>query len=384
MPIPPLKHHIVLVSGQALPTLLGASLPGREPSAIHAVVTPAMRETARLLRTTLEARGRQCAFTEYPLEAPSSQDAIYAVLDSIRTACGEESLGINLTGGTKLMALAASEWAYACEVPAFYIDTVGEQAIQIGRAWRYASLPPDVLSVRSLLAANGFDVERADAAPVPEQRRNVLRRLLRFACSGRGERALGRLNRLAGDARKTDILCLRYDDRESAPLEELLSLCQEAGMAQLGNGYVNFPDEAARHWCNGAWFEEYVRMTLYRLRANGHIADWACAVSVCRDGVKNEIDALFTARNRLFTIECKTAAMSGSEVEQRDLVSSFLYKADSLHDYLGGVFARAMLCSVRPLTDADRKRAHSMDVRVVCGNAVQALEEELLTWSKGA
>lgn len=202
MPIPALKHHIVLVSGQALPTLLGASLPGKEPSGIHAVVTPAMRETARRLRKTLKARGRQCAFMEYPLGDNSGQDAIYAVLDGIRAACGGESLGVNLTGGTKLMALAASEWAYACEAPAFYIDTAGEQVIQIGRTWRYSHLP-DVLTVRGLLVANGFDVENADADPVLKQRQDVLKRLLSFACSRKGAEALGYLNKLAGDAKKT-------------------------------------------------------------------------------------------------------------------------------------------------------------------------------------
>ena len=162
MPIPALKHHIVLVSDQTLPTVLGASLPGREPSHIHAVVTPTMREAARRLQKALDARGRQSTFTK--LADNTSQEAIYRVLDSIREACGGESLGVNLTGGTKLMALAASEWAYACDLPAFYIDTAGEQAIQIGRQWRYAPLP-DVLTVRDLLTANGFAVEDFDVCP---------------------------------------------------------------------------------------------------------------------------------------------------------------------------------------------------------------------------
>ncbi|WP_165072567.1 hypothetical protein [Desulfovibrio sp. ZJ200] len=77
MPIPPLKNHIVLVSRQALPSLLGASFPGSGPVHIHAVVTPAMKGAAHLLRKALEARGRQCAFTEYPLADSSDQNAIY-------------------------------------------------------------------------------------------------------------------------------------------------------------------------------------------------------------------------------------------------------------------------------------------------------------------
>ena len=341
-----------------------------------------MRKAANLLRQALNARGRQCAFTEYKLDKDADQEAMYGVLNSIYEACAGESLGVNLTGGTKLMALAAQEWAFACDVPAFYIDTAGEQAIQIGREWRYAPLP-DVLTVRGLLAANGFIVEESDTAPVPASRRDVLARLLDFACSARGGRALGRLNRLAEKATRAD-LCARDEGPADTAWDELLRLCAEAGTAQTGAGHVAFPDEAARSWCNGLWFEEYVKMTLYRLKAEQRIRDFASSVRVRREGVLNELDALFAARNRLFTIECKTAAMSGSGKDQPDRVPSFLYKADSLHDRLGGVFARAMLCSVRPLANEDRERARTMGVRVVCGRDLLSLENKLIAWSREA
>lgn len=382
MPIPALKHHIVFASGQLVPAVLAASLPGKEPSHIHAVVTPAMRDAAQQLRKALQARGRQCAFSEYPLEDASRQDALYAVLDTIRAGCGEESLGINLTGGTKLMALAASEWAYACETPAFYIDTAADQVIQIDRAWRYAPLP-DVLSVRGLLTANGFTVESANADPVPARRREALTRLLELACTPAGEKALGHLNRVAENAANAD-LCARDDWPSDTAWEKLLALCKEAGMALTGNGHVAFPNETARRWCNGVWFEEYVRMLLFRLKTERIIKDFASSVKVRLAGVLNELDALFTVRNRLFTIECKTSLMAGNSAVQTDRVSSNLYKVDSLHDRLGGIFARAMLCSVRPLDRKDRERARTMGVRVICGKDILLLEDKLISWSKEA
>lgn len=382
MPIPPLRNHIVLVSGQALPSLLGVSLPGREPVRIHAVVTPAMKEAARLLHKVLRTRGRQYTFMEYPLADGSAQDAIYDILEKIRVACGSESLGINLTGGTKLMALAAAEWAQVCEIPAFYIDTDGDQVISVARSWRYAPLP-DVLSVRGLLAANGFDVEDANSDPVPAQRRESLVRLLRLACTPAGEKALGRLNRLAETAAQT-ALCVRDDGPADAAWLELLAICKDAGTVLDGNGHVAFPDEAARRWCNGAWFEEYVRMTLFHMKAAQRINDFASPVSVRREGVLNELDALFTARNRLFTIECKTSVMSGGSAAYLDRVASTLYKMDSLHDRLGGIFARAMLCSVRQLAAKDIERARTMGVRVICGKDLLSLEEKLAVWSNEA
>ena len=382
MPIPSLKNHIVLVSRQALPSLLGASLPGREPARIHAIVTPAMRREGRLLARALAARGRRCTLEEYLLHNSADQDAIHDLLEKIRAACHGESLGINLTGGTKLMALAAAEWAQVFEVPAFYIDTDGEQVIRVGSHWSYARLP-DVLSVRGLLAANGFDMESAEAEPVAARRREALRRLLELACSPGGERALGRLNGLT-QAALWSSLCVRDDGPATGAWRELLAICEAEGTARAGDGYLAFPDEAARRWCNGGWFEEYVRMTLYRLKSAQRIRDFAASVSVRREGVLNELDAVFTARNRLFTIECKTSIMADREGGRSGQAVSALYKLDSLHDRLGGVFARAMLCSVRPLEDKDKERARTMGVRVVCGRDLLSLEEKLVTWSAEA
>ena len=381
IPLPSLRNHIVLVSGQALPSLLGASLPGSEPACIHAVVTPAMRGAARLLLKALEARGRQCAFKEYALVDSSDQNAIYAVLDTIRAACAGETLGGNLTGGTKLMALAAAEWAHVCAIPAFYIDTEGEQVISVGSNWGYAPLP-DVLTVPGLLTANGFEVEVANADPVPARRRDILTSLLRLACTPAGKGALTRLNRLALAAKGS--LYARDDGPEEAAWSDLLDLCRQAGTVEADNGYVAFPDEAGRKWCNGVWFEEYVRMTLFRLKLAQRIRDFASSVSVRRDGVRNELDALFTVRNRLFAIECKTSFMDGRSSEQQNRAASALYKLDSLHDRLGGIMTRAMLCSVHPLRPEDRERAQTMKLRVVCGRDLLNLEQELVTWSNKA
>ena len=376
MPILPLHHHIIFVSDQAVPTILGASLPGAVPAHIHAVVTPAMREAGTLLEEALRLRGSiRC--TQYPLEDNLSQDAMYSVLDAIRNSIGEETFGVNLTGGTKLMALAAAEWAYAYDVPAFYIDTVKGQFIQIGRTWHYAPLP-DVLSIRDLLSANAFSIESADTSPVPKERRELLIKLLECTCTHDGEKALGRLNWLAEQAQGN----LRvYDDCPMEPAwEKVMTLCSCAGTLQRRDNELLFPNENARRWCNGVWLEEYVKATLYHLHACKKIKDWASSVRVRHKGILNELDALFSVHNRLFIIECKTTCMVKKPMQPDNAT---LYKADSLHDRLGGVFAKAMLCSVRPLADKDKERAKKqLQVHIVSGNDLLRLADILTLWSQ--
>lgn len=59
-----------------------------------------------------------------------------------------------------------------------------------------------------------------------------------------------------------------------------------------------------------------------------------------------------------------------------------LYKADSLHDRLGGIFAGTMVCSVSPLDAKHLERARGMDVHLVCGGALLSLPEKLIAWSR--
>ncbi|MBQ7585956.1 MAG: DUF1887 family protein [Desulfovibrionaceae bacterium] len=381
MPIPELKHHIVFVSSQALPTLLGLFCFKPEPTHIHAVITPAMQEAAMLLKNMLKSRCQKCNFISYELADNIRQESIYQVLDDIKAACPESSLGLNLTGGTKLMALAAWEWAYAHNIPAFYIDTAQDLIIHTGDKWQYEPLP-DVLTVKDLLLANGFEIKAKQTGSVPEKRRQILVKLLKLACTKEGEKALGRLNHLA----KTCLpdLYIRDDSPPNDLWIQLISICEEAGMAKLEDGILSFPNEDCRRWCNGAWIEEYIQMTLYRLKHDQKIKDWAINVQVdSQNEVPNELDALFCIRNRLFIVESKTSTMMGS-INQSDKVPSYLYKADSLHDRLGGIYAKAMLCSVRRLKNKDLNRAQNMGVKVIFGKDILNLYDIIVDWIKTA
>jgi len=379
MSFPSLKHHIVLVSQQTVPVVLAANIPGAQPFCIHAIVTPEMRSHASVLRAVLESKGRQ--YREYALH-DIRQQSVFDRLDAVFAACGGESLGLNLTGGTKLMALAAAEWAYTCDVPAFYIDTATDQIVLLAaRRWEYVELP-DILSVEGLLAANGYEVEHLTRDAVPADRREILDGMVEMLCRGsqKAVAALRSLNACAQEALKNADRVVKENVRLSAEWEKLLAFCRQAGMLERDNGWLCFPSEEARAWCNGIWFEEFVRKVLYRLKCDGRITSWASSVQVRKNAIPNELDALFCVRNRLFTLECKTSFMAGADTRP----DGMLYKADSLHDRLGGVFARAMLCSIFPLQPYDRKRADDLRIRVVSGSSLPNLSDEIVCWISGA
>lgn len=330
-----------------------------------------MKRRSSVLREALGSRYR-----EYILR-DARQQSIFDRLDAIRESCGGQSLGLNLTGGTKLMALAAAEWAYACEVPAFYIDTETDQIVlPTRRGWEYVALP-DLLDVKGLLAANGYMVESLEAGAVLDEQRKALVGMLELVCQGSqsAEMALRGLNACAQEAGRHADRVAKENVRPSPAWEKLLAFCEQAGMAHRGQGWLSFPSEEARAWCNGIWFEKYVQMILYRLKAEGRITSWASSVQVRNKAVPNEFDALFSVRNRLFMLECKTSVMS--EPLRPD---AMLYKLDALHRRAGGVFARAMLCSIFPLDPHARNRAEEHRIRVVSGRDLLNLGDLLVRW----
>lgn len=278
MPFPIARHHIVFVSEQLLPSILGVAIPGAEPACIHAIITKEMRQKGEVLRNVLEKRGKSC--TTYDLRS-ADQIHVFELLDNIYAQCEGQPPALNLTGGTKLMALAAAEWAYANDVPTFYIDTAADQIILPGRHWEYLGLP-DMMNVRDLLAAYDYCMGNCIQEPVPLERREILTNMLELVCgsSPAAARALQSLNACAQQARTVPNRIVEDKATPAPEWEALLGLCQKSGMLHRGNGCVEFPTEKARKWCNGIWLEEFIQMTLYKLQCNKQITSWASSVQV--------------------------------------------------------------------------------------------------------
>ena len=83
MPFPCCRHQISFVSGQLLPTVLAAGLPGAEPACVHGIVTPEMKAHGRILREALESRGRR--YREHELRDSGQQGYYPTTLSAINS-----------------------------------------------------------------------------------------------------------------------------------------------------------------------------------------------------------------------------------------------------------------------------------------------------------
>lgn len=195
--------------------------------------------------------------------------------------------------------------------------------------------------------------------------------------------AFSKLNYIATRCRASGSYTLEPHESADNDLKTLLDDLETIGYLKLNNTQVTFTNEAARQFANGGWLEEYTHGVIIGLKsAIPTCKEVAKSVEIVRSQgqqtLKNELDVVCLVNNKLHIIECKTKNMSASESKET------LYKLDSLTDILGGVQARAMLISCKPLTKNESARAQELDIEVVQPGQLQNLSHYLKLWLASA
>ena len=208
MSFPQYENQICLVSEQNLPNYLGAIVPDAFPKRVHLIVTERMKERADILEKAFRLRGYDVK--QYPLAAPRP-DAVQDVLDSILEKNGPE-IAINVTGGTKIMALAAVDWAGVQDRPPFlfYVDTDNKKLLQIGGKMEQFDLPVSLKIKELLKAGTGATIGIGEECALSAQQRDLLDRLVQTFL--KNKTALELFNKCAKEAEKSLYTNMPYGD----------------------------------------------------------------------------------------------------------------------------------------------------------------------------
>ncbi len=195
---------------------------------------------------------------------------------------------------------------------------------------------------------------------------------------------LATLNYLATTCRKEQKLDVKLSEKQQGYREVnmLISDLVESEIASYDDGVLTFISEDARRFSNGEWLENLVHSTVKQIQDElPTIQDHSLNVQVYRQlgdrEVRNELDVASVVNNKLHIIECKTKGM-------RDDGDDTLYKLESLRDLLGGLQARAMLVSFRPLRHNDITRAEDLGLALIGPDELKDLRTHLLTWFQEA
>lgn len=259
---------------------------------------------------------------------------------------------INITGGTKIMAIGAMLAGSAAHTPCFYLNesdnrvslidpNSNEQAaIRQGR--------PIEMKLENYLAAYGFTLESSTPfAPLSEDEDRLIYSLIR---SRSFKDSMPRINQLATTREACDnleapISGTYIPKRQREAFDELCATFEDAGRLSVRNDIVTFKSEEDRFFVAGGWLERYVCSELEHMGLNP-MSNIVVSSAAC-----NEIDVGFMHNGTFYIVECKTSNMSMGRI-----ANPVIYKLESLKKF-GGLRTRLILVSYRMLYDESYKRA---------------------------
>lgn len=378
-----MKTHVCLISAQATPNLTPTLDDSLKPERVVMVTSPDMQRQADYLGKVMKRRG--IAVERLDIADAYDFTGIEDTFLGWLAAHDSEEVALNVTGGTKLMAMAAQSVFASSGKPVFYVNADSDTVIFLGRRDLSRHLDAKV-KLRDYLEAHGYRLASKPTHPeIRAELRDLADRLIDRA--ERAGSALGQLNWLAKEA--TSSLrspALDERQRDSINLRDIIDLFAEAGVLKVVNDCLVFPDAAARSFAHGGWLEFHIHRCLADLAPSANISDHALNLEVIApDGkTKNELDAAFLQGNRLHIVETKASNLATSGSSGDGKATEAIYKLEALLK-LGGLRTRAMLVDYRgKLTDADKARATASRIRVVAAGKIRQIKGELREWVTAA
>ena len=373
--MPKYNIHVCIVSDQPIPNYVPVLDNTFRPREVILLVTERMRAKADALAHTLKTRcgvkTRQIAIaSEYDMQ--EMEDKVLGELIALDEA--KENIALNLTGGTKLMAIAAYRTFHDAGYPAFYFTATSNEVLLLDDNERLTLQPPKI-KIEDYLHLHGYQIAANNQVQrsVPRERQAIGEALVQrhqyYA------NAITALNGIISKGRAQNRKTLTFTQNETwGALDDLIDLLARHDLLKTDGDKITFTDEDSLRYTNGGWLEEYT----YHIAASlPDIQDIALNVQIENAGnphQPNELDIAILSHNILFVLECKTANLKADEKTQ-----NALYKLETLKK-LGGLRTQTAFISYRELPRETRDRAKGAGIEIIEQKDLQGFKTLLKKW----
>ena len=380
-----MKTHVCLVSEQAAANLLPALDAQLKPQKVVLVVSTKMQRRADHLTSVFKESAIQVSVCTLGNEHDFHQTE-NELLDLAAEIAGDE-IALNITGGTKLMSIAAQSVAQASGWRMFYVDADTDRVVWLGKDAPPAQPLAQQLKLRHYLRSYGFELTQKPARPQATAAQQTLTQNLTQQVASLKD-ALADLNWLAQNAEERRNLSVQLDPRQldSRSLDVLLRDFEGAQALTLKGDHIHFAGDAMRDFVKGGWLELHAIQAVHEVTGSLNIRDKAMGLEVQDQATqtRNELDIAFMARNRLFVIECKTARIDkpqgNADRAAPPKANDTLFKLSENCRRIGGYGTRGMLVSYRELREPELKLARALNIEVVAGRQIADLSARLKRW----
>lgn len=385
-----LDTHVCLVSAQATPNLIAAIDEQWRPRRVVLATSREMSEHANHLERVLKRRG----ITIERLLIVDAYDyfGLYEMFFNF-LARQTSAVALNVTGGTKIMAMAAQEAFRDAKTPVFYVNINTDEILVLGDRKRNATLSGKV-GLADFLEAHGYTflngIRPAKPSVTREESDLTLRIVDGVEMFGS---SLGDLNAIAAQAQTSLTGKLDERQRDSINLNAIVDLFVEGGHIHRENHGLRFASEDSRRFVGGGWLEQHVFKAMADLAGTRQFADYGMNMKILAPNgtTSNEIDGAFLYRNTLHLIECKAANLANTGNSGDDKGTEAIYKLETLLK-MGGLRTRGMLIDYRgrlstaygtgdkKRVQANFARAKAANIQIVSGGAIKTLKNEISQW----
>lgn len=325
-----------------MPNIIPAVL--YNPDKVILLATQQEKRTAEDISNVLNKNNINC---EIYKEFVSAYDlnSVSNALSNILNLYTESELTLNITGGTKLMAIAAYELFRKHNMNIIYCDTFDENIIHFKNGKiifeKYTNLK---ISVEDYLNAYGFKVDKSQNKTKPFENKELIYFIkdhlnefiefstgLRLVIPDNENQFVRSINDFEFERRNSKMF-LSYKNREI-----------------FQSDYTNF------NYLVGFWLEDFVYDFIKTKFPNEDIQKSFNILS--RSNSANEVDIIFSKNGKLYLISCKTG-----KYDKKDL-----FELEGLRNLAGGTFSKAFKVIIK--NDKTfiniSKRAKEMDIKLL-------------------
>lgn len=320
------------------------------------------------------------AFSELPVDPWDARAVREQIIRYAAKLPADARIGMNLTGGTKLMFTGALAAARALGATPFYFDSRNRRMTLVDSLRSTLIRPIDLVKTFLLLHGDGLKLSTQAAVGWGADRRLLTDTLWKYRA------------KMAG--RYKDICAIsdeqerrRKNNASPAPFkiqcDDLVFEWHPNNEASVRGGglnlkFKNWPDFAK--YLSGCWFEEYV-YSLFKPYADAGIIkdlrinvklqlDQASVVQKTYGGVEyNELDVVFTDGYSLYIVECKAGGVKQDHI----------MKLQNLVRFYGGVEGRGILaCCFKPESRPIQKKIQDAKLMLWSGLSLPEQLKELM------
>lgn len=318
------------------------------------------------IKSVLSSRGIRCEGQMVSFD-PSQ---IRTILEHIFARNTENTLLFNASSGYRMMVLVTLEQFASKGFEAFLVDKFTNQLHWLHPATKESNEVACKLKVNEylkLFSAQILNQGHRKKDPTDKQQLTewLIANIEKFGS------ALAALNHIAVRADVSLRSRLDSNHKNKAHLTEILERLEDLDILRQTDNTIYFKDEESRFYANGGWLENHVFNLLHSIKkSRENISDMARGLEVARakGAVKNEVDVVFMANNRLHVIECKTRKFTNKNHANTPGAAA-IYRLDTLKELFGGRSGKGMLISYQKLSRYTQQRA--MDLGIFCCSHTQ-------------